>query len=340
MTRRPSPPRGKKHSTVEGMRAIVIEQTGGPDVLTLSKAPIPQPTDDQVLIKVDVAGINYIDTYYRSGIYHAGLPFIPGQEGTGKVVQDPRGEIAEGTVVAWFTALGSYAEYVCVPRNRIVAVPDNIDPTVAASMLLQGVTAHYLTDGVYHLDENSTCLITAGAGGVGLLATQFAVSMGATVYSVVSSDEKEALAHEAGATEVFRYSEQLAEKVRRYNGGVGVDVVYDGVGKDTFHESLEVVRPRGTVALFGAASGPVEPIDPQLLNTHGSIYLTRPSVSAYIATDDEFAMRCQAVTKAVAAGTLNIRVGGVYPLEEAARAHTDLQSRKTTGSIVLQVSDQ
>ena len=321
------------------MRAILIDHTGGPEVLTPAEVPIPQPTDDQVLVKVDAAGINYIDTYYRSGIYHTALPFIPGQEGTGRIVTDPRGEIAEGTVVAWFTAPGSYAEYVCVPRNRIVAVPDTIPAPVAASMLLQGVTAHYLTDGVYHLDENSSCLITAGAGGVGLLATQLAVSVGATVYSVVSSEEKEALAREAGATEVFRYSDQLAEKVRRFNGGRGVDVVYDGVGKDTFHESLEVVRPRGTVALFGAASGPVAPIDPQILNTHGSIFLTRPSISAYVATDDEFAMRCQAVTKAVAAGTLQIRVGGEYPLDRAEQAHRDLQSRKTTGSIVLRVEE-
>lgn len=241
--------------------------------------------------------------------------------------------------MAWDSAPGSYAEYVCVDRGRLVAVPDTIDPHVAATMLLQGITAHYLLYGVRDTQQGDSLLITAGAGGVGLLLTQLAAAQGATVYSVVSTDEKEQLAFDAGATEVFRYSDDLAEMVRRRNGGRGVDVVYDGVGKDTFTESLEAVRPRGLVCLFGAASGPVDPIDPQVLNTHGSIFLTRPSIGAYTATDDEFRMRAQAVVRAVDDGALTLRVQEPYALADAAQAHKDLQGRRTTGSIVLKVAD-
>ncbi|WIM68886.1 quinone oxidoreductase [Corynebacterium breve] len=321
------------------MKAIQITKTGGPEVLTYTDVPEPVPNADQVLVEVTVAGINYIDTYYREGIYHYELPFIPGQEGCGRVIEDPKGEIAEGTVVAWTGTAGSYAEIAAVPRNRLVAVPEGISHDVAASMLLQGMTAHYLIHGVRDTQEGDSILLTAGAGGVGLLATQMARTAGATVYSVVSSDEKEKLAYEAGATEVFRYSDNLAEIVRRRNGGRGVDVVYDGVGKETFGESLEAVRPRGLVCLFGAASGPVDPIDPQILNTHGSIFLTRPSLGAYTATDDEFRMRAQAVTRAIEEGSLNFRVGAHYALADARKAHEDLQSRKTTGSIVLRIQD-
>ncbi|WKD61242.1 Quinone oxidoreductase 1 [Corynebacterium ciconiae DSM 44920] len=319
------------------MRAICVEEHGGPDVLHLSEVSVPQPSDSEVLVSVDYAGVNYIDTYYREGIYHSSLPMTIGFEGTGRVAYDPQGEIAAGTLVAWCDGFGSYAEYATVPRDRLVAVPQGIEPEVAASMLLQGITAHYLTDGVYPLKQGDSCLITAGAGGVGLMATQFARLRGATVYTVTSSDEKAELSYEAGATEVFRYSENLAEQVRRFNGGAGVDVVYDGVGQATFHESLEVVKPRGVVCLFGAASGPVEPIDPQLLNTHGSIYLTRPSIGAWTSLEGEFTRRAQAVTQEIIDGNLSVRVGGVYDLADAAQAHRDLQSRSTTGSIVLKI---
>lgn len=273
------------------MHAIQVTETGGPEVLRYTEVPAPTPNDDEVLVDVIMAGVNYIDTYYREGIYNAATPFIPGFEGTGRVVHDPKGEVAEGTMVAWNQAFGSYAEQVCVPREGLVAVPDDFQPEVAASMLLQGITAHYLAHGVYQLGEGASCLITAGAGGVGQILTQMASSLGATVYTVVSTDEKEELSYAAGADKVFRYGDGLAEQVRRYNGDRGVDVVYDGVGKATFQESLEVVRPRGTVALFGAASGPVEPIDPQLLNRHGSIFLTRPSIGAWTAQEGEFQMR-------------------------------------------------
>lgn len=271
-------------------------------------------------------------------MYHSRLPFIPGNEGAGEVLHDPQGLIAPGTKVAWYDGLGSYAEQVCVSRERLVAIPEGVAPEVAASMLLQGMTAHYLTHGVSQLGPGDSCLITAGAGGVGLMLTQMAVAAGARVYSVVSTDEKAELSLDAGATEVFRYSDNLAEQVRRHNGGIGVDVVYDGVGKATFSESLEAVRPRGMVCLFGAASGAVEPFDPQLLNTHGSIFLTRPTLGAWIAEEGEFAMRAQAVTQAIVDGTLRVRVTGIYELADAATAHSDLQNRATTGSIVLRVA--
>lgn len=321
------------------MYAIQVNQTGGPEVLKYVEIPAPTPTEDQVLVDVIVAGVNYIDTYYREGIYNAATPFVLGLEGTGRVVHDPKGEIAEGTMVAWDHAFGSYAEQVCVSRDRIVAVPDDFPPEVAGSMLLQGMTAHYLANGVYQLGEGASCLITAGAGGVGLILTQMAKALGATVYTVVSTDEKEQLSYEAGADQVFRYGEGLAEQVRRFNGGRGVDVVYDGVGKDTFNESLEVVRPRGTVALFGVASGPVPPMDPQLLNKHGSIFLTRPSLGAWTAQEGEFQMRAQAVVQAVTDGAVTFNVTASYPLKDAALAHRDLHARKTTGSIVLRVRE-
>ena len=320
------------------MKAIQVTRHGGPEVMEYTDVPDPVPEPGQVLVGVDVAGINYIDTYYREGLYHSAPPFVPGSEGTGRVIEDPAGQIAPGTVVAWCSAPGSYAEKVVVDADRLVAVPQDIPQRVAATMLLQGMTAHYLVNGVYPLAAGDSCLITAGAGGVGLLATQLAAHRGVRVFSVVSTKEKEELAYEAGATEVFTYSENLAETVRRRNGGRGVDVVYDGVGRDTFGESLEAVRPRGTVCLFGAASGPVEPFDPQLLNTHGSIFLTRPSLGAYTADADEFRMRAQAITQAIVDGTLNVRVGGVHPLSDAAQAHRDLQERRTTGSLALDVT--
>ncbi|MBD8030376.1 quinone oxidoreductase family protein [Corynebacterium gallinarum] len=320
------------------MKAIQVSRTGGPEVLEYTDVDAPVPTDDQILVKVTMAGVNYIDTYYREGMYHSRLPFIPGNEGAGEVLHDPQGLIAPGTKVAWYDGLGSYAEQVCVSRERLVAIPEGVAPEVAASMLLQGMTAHYLTHGVSQLGPGDSCLITAGAGGVGLMLTQMAVAAGARVYSVVSTDEKAELSLDAGATEVFRYSDNLAEQVRRHNGGIGVDVVYDGVGKATFSESLEAVRPRGMVCLFGAASGAVEPFDPQLLNTHGSIFLTRPTLGAWIAEEGEFAMRAQAVTQAIVDGTLRVRVTGIYELDDAATAHSDLQNRATTGSIVLRVA--
>ncbi|MDK8844931.1 quinone oxidoreductase [Corynebacterium sp. MSK297] len=321
------------------MKAIQIEQTGGPEVLQLAEVAAPEPSDGQILVDVLVAGVNYIDTYYREGIYDAEPPFTPGFEGVGRVRHDPQGEIAPGTMVAWNTAFGSYAEQVCVDRDKVVAVPNDFDLPTAASMLLQGITAHYLTHGVYELGEGDSCVITAGAGGVGLVATQLAAAAGATVYTVVSSAEKEQLSYDAGATRVLRYGPDLVEQVRELTDGHGVDVVYDGVGKDTFAQSLDMVRGRGVVCLFGAASGPVDPIDPQVLNQKGSIFLTRPSVAGWTSREGEFQMRAQAVVQAVVDGDLRFRVSNSYALKDAAQAHRDLQDRKTTGSIVLRVQE-
>ena len=319
------------------MKAIYVTEHGGPEVLTCTDRPDPVPEDSQVLVEVVYAGVNYIDTYYRSGLYTQKLPYIPGAEGCGRVIEDPRGEIAPGTLVAWHDAPGSYAEKVCVERNRLVAVPESIDPAVAATMLLQGMTAHYLLHGTRETSAGDTMVITAGSGGVGLLLTQMAAAAGAVVYSVTSSAEKEKLAYDAGATQVFRY-DNFATEVREANGGRGVDVVYDGVGKSTFNQALEVCRPRGLVCSFGSASGDVEPFAIQQLNKHGSLFVTRPSLGAYVATDDEYRMRAQAVVRAVEDNTLSIHLHPPFALADARLAHEQLQQRKTAGSVVLNVA--
>lgn len=319
------------------MKAIYVTEHGGPEVLTYTDQPDPVPDDTQVLVAVEFAGVNYIDTYFRSGSYAQDLPYIPGTEGCGRVIEDPRGEIAPGTLVAWHDAPGSYAQQVCVPRGRLVAVPESIDPAVAASMLLQGMTAHYLLHGTRRTSAGDTMVVTAGSGGVGLLLTQMAAATGAVVYSVTSTDEKEELAYDAGATQVFRY-ENFAAQVREANGGEGVDVVFDGVGKDTFLQALEVCRPRGLVCSFGSASGDVEPFQIQELNKRGSLFLTRPSLGAYVATDDEYRMRAQAVVRAVEEGSLALRVHPPFSLADAHLAHRELQARRTSGSVVLDVA--
>lgn len=319
------------------MKAILVSEHGGPEVLKYTDVEAPRLSQEQLLIDVSFAGVNFIDTYFRSGTYAQEVPYIPGKEGAGRVAHDPKGEIAPGTVVAWHDAPGSYAEQVVVGRNRVVAVPEGVDESVAASMLLQGMTSHYLLHGVRVTRPGDTMVVTAGAGGVGLILTQMAAALEATVYSVVSTDEKERLAYEAGAAKVFRYGPDLAEQIREANGGKGVDVVYDGVGNDTFEMCLEVTRPRGLVCSFGSASGDVEPFKIQKLNAHGALFLTRPSLQHYVATDDEFTMRAQAVARAVEDGTVKIRVHPPYALEDARTCHEDLQARMTTGSVVLRV---
>lgn len=321
------------------MKAIYVTEHGGPEVLTYTDRPDPVPGEDEVLVEVAYAGVNYIDTYYRSGAYQQDLPYIPGAEGCGRVLADPAGEIAEGSLVAWHDAPGSYAEKVCVPRNRLVAVPEGVDAPVAASMLLQGMTAHYLLNGTRQTQPGDTMVVTAGAGGVGLLLTQMAVQAGAVVYSVTSTEEKEKLAYDAGATAVFRY-EDFEQRVREANGGRGVDVVYDGVGQSTFAQALRVCRPRGLVCSFGSASGDVSPVSIQELNRHGSLFLTRPSLAAYVSSDDEYRLRAQAVARGVEDGTLNVRVHEPFALADAQRAHEELQARRTSGSVVLRVAPQ
>ncbi|MBY6675518.1 quinone oxidoreductase [Rhodococcus sp. BP-332] len=320
------------------MRAVLVTRTGGPDVLDVTEVPDPVAGPADLLVRVQASGINYIDTYFRSGSYPRELPYVPGDEGTG-VVEQVGSEVSEFSVgdrVAWAAAPGSYAELVRVPAASAIAVPAGVDPPQAASVLLQGMTAHYLIESTYPVQSGDVVLVHAGAGGVGLILTQLVTAKGASVITTVSTDEKEALSREAGAAHVLRYDDDIPARVRDITDGVGVAAVYDGVGASTFDASLESVRIRGTVALFGAASGPVPPVDPQRLNKAGSVFLTRPTLAHHIRDRAELEWRGGDVVRALADGTLTVRVEHRYPLEQARQAHTDLESRKTAGSIVLE----
>ncbi|MGV9743367.1 quinone oxidoreductase family protein [Rhodococcus zopfii] len=319
------------------MRAIEVTRFGGPEVLVPAELPAPTPGAGELLVRTDAIGVNYIDTYFRTGLYATELPYVPGSEGTGRVEAVGSGttEFAVGDRVCWAAAPGSYAELVVVPEAVAVPVPDEVPAEQAASALLQGMTAHYLLESTYPAQPGETVLVHAGAGGVGLVLTQLATAKGVRVITTVSSDGKEALSREAGAAEVLRYGDDLAERVRKLTGGEGVAAVYDGVGADTFEASLASLRIRGTLALFGAASGPVPPFDPQRLNAAGSLFLTRPTLAHHTRDRQELLWRSGDVFAAVAAGDLTIRVGARYPLTDAAQAHRDLESRRTTGSIVL-----
>ncbi|MCX2952538.1 quinone oxidoreductase family protein [Lentzea sp. NEAU-D7] len=309
-------------------KAVVVRSAGGPEVLEHTDVPPPVPGDGELLVKVSCAGVNYIDTYQRSGQYPLPLPTTLGLEGAGEVVTSNSPDFAVGDKVAWMGVLGSYASEVVVPAASAVRVPDGLDVELAAASLLQGITAHYLVHSTYVVEEGDRVLVHAAAGGVGLLLTQWAKSKGATVVATVSTDEKEALARGAGADQVLRYGD-FASQIEK------VDVVYDGVGADTFDQSLASLKPRGMLALFGASSGPVPPVDPQRLNAAGSVYLTRPSTGAYLLDRAELDWRAGDLFSAITSGELNIRIGGRYKLEEAAQAHTDLQSRRTTGKLLL-----
>ncbi|NKE63954.1 quinone oxidoreductase [Lentzea sp. PSKA42] len=309
-------------------KAVVVRSTGGPEVLEHSDVPSPVPGDGELLVRVGAAGVNYIDTYQRSGQYSVPLPTALGLEGAGEVVVSNSPDFAVGDRVAWMSVLGSYASEVVVPATSAVRVPDGLDVELAAAALLQGITAHYLTHSTHVVKEGDRVLVHAAAGGVGLLLTQWSKSKGAFVVATVSTDEKEALAREAGADQVLRYGD-FASQIDK------VDVVYDGVGRDTFDQSLASLKPRGLLALFGASSGAVPPVDPQRLNAAGSVFLTRPSTGAYLLDRAEFEWRAADLFGAILDGTLNIRIGGRYKLEEAAQAHTDLQSRRTTGKLLL-----
>ncbi|MFZ3392609.1 quinone oxidoreductase [Rhodococcus sp. 7Tela_A2] len=319
------------------MRAIEVAQFGGPDVLVPVERPDPQPGPGDLLVRTDAIGVNYIDTYFRTGMYPTDLPYVPGSEGTGTVVAVGEGveDGRIGTRVSWCAAPGSYAELVCVPEAVAVPVPDGVPTEQAASALLQGMTAHYLIESVYPARAGDTVLVHAGAGGVGLLLTQLAAKKGVRVITTVSSDAKEALSRDAGAAEVLRYDDDIAARVRELTGGEGVAAAYDGVGAATFEASLASVRIRGMVALFGAASGPVPPFDLQRLNPAGSLFVTRPTLAHYTRTREELLWRAGDVFAAIADGSLHVRVGATYPLADAARAHTDLAARRTTGSVVL-----
>ncbi|CAM3230611.1 quinone oxidoreductase family protein [Tsukamurella hominis] len=319
------------------MRAITVSEHGGPEVLTYGEVPDPVPGPGQVLVRTSAIGVNFIDTYFREGMYPTALPYVPGSEGSGTVVALGEGVTnrAVGDVVAWCDGPGSYAELVTVPAERTVAVPDGVAPEVAASVLLQGMTAHYLTHDSHPVQAGDTVLVHAGAGGTGLLVTQMATALGARVITTVSTDEKERLSREAGAWQVLRYDEDVAARVRELTDGVGVAAVYDGVGKDTFEASLLATRHKGIVVLFGAASGPVPPFDLQRLNPLGSLFVQRPTLAHHVATAEDFARRSGAVLDGLRDGSLRFTVGATYPLAEAGRAHTDLQARRTTGSVAL-----
>ncbi|GGM63361.1 quinone oxidoreductase [Longimycelium tulufanense] len=321
------------------MRVIEVRSYGGPEVLEPAEREERAPGPGELLVEVAAAGVNFIDTYQRTGVYPLPLPFVPGLEGAGRVVTVGEGvtEFAVDDRVAWGQALGSYASRAVVPASSAVAVPTGVDDETAAGALLQGMTAHYLTRSTFAVQPGDTVLVHAAAGGMGLLLTQSVKRLGGRVIGTVSTAEKEALARAAGADEVIRYTEveDLAGEVRRLTGGRGVDVVYDGVGRSTFDASLASVRPRGTLALFGAASGPVPPLDPQRLNDAGSVFLARPSLAHHVATREELVWRAGEVFDDIVSGALNIRVGGRYPLVDARRAHEDLEARRTTGKLLL-----
>lgn len=319
------------------MRAIQVSEHGGPDVLVPAELDDPVIGPDQLLVATDAAGVNYIDTYIRTGTYPQAVPYIPGSEGSGVVVEIGAHvrDFTVGDRVAWAAAPGSYAERVAVNAAAAIAVPDAVSAPVAASALLQGMTAHYLIESVYKPEPGETVLIHAGAGGVGLLLTQLAAARGVRVITTVSTDAKEELSREAGADQVLRYGDDLALRVRDLTDGIGVAAVYDGVGAATFEASLFSLRVRGMLALFGAASGQVPPFDLQRLNPAGSLFVTRPTLAHYTRDRAELTWRAGDVMNAIADGSLRLRVGGEYALAEAAQAHRDLQARKTTGSIVL-----
>lgn len=320
------------------MRAIQILSTGGPEVLTSRDIPVPTPAPDEALIRIEACGVNFIDTYLREGRYPAPLPYTLGQEAAG-VIESVGFNVATvkvGDRVAWCGVPGTYAEFAVAPADRLVRIPEGMTSQQAAAALLQGMTAHYLADSAYPIQRGDEVLIHAGAGGTGLLLTQIAKSLGARVFTTVSTEEKAALSHAAGADKVILYSQtDFAAEVKRLIGGRGLAVVYDSVGKSTFDQSLTCLRPRGTLVLFGGSSGPVPPFDLIRLSTLGSLYITRPTLKDYIATRADLLSRANDILRSVAAGGLRLRIEPAYPLAEAAQAHRDLESRGTTGKLLL-----
>ena len=320
------------------MKAIQVQKTGGPEVLTLVDLPVPKPKANEAVVKIAASGVNFIDVYFREGRYPAALPFTDGQEAAGTVTE-VGGEVKSvkvGDRVAYSNVMGTYAEYATVPADRLVRVPDKITDEQAAAAMLQGMTAHYLINTTYPLKKGETTLIHAAAGGVGLLLVQMAKNSGAHVIGTAGTEEKAKLAREAGADEVIVYATQDFEaETKRLTGGRGVHVVYDGVGKSTFEKGLNVLRPRGYMVLFGGASGPVPPFDPIVLSQKGSLFVTRPSLIHYVAQREELEQRSGDVFAMIAAGKLKLRISQTYKLEDVQQAHRDLEGRKTTGKILL-----
>jgi NADPH2:quinone reductase len=320
------------------VKTVRIHQTGGPEVLRLEETPTPSPGLGQVLIRVEAAGINFIDVYERTGLYKATPPFTPGKEAAGTVERVGSGVtgVRQGDRVVSQNVIGGYAEYALAPAEKVIPLPGGVTARLGAAVLLQGLTAHYLALTTYPLHQGDTCLVHAAAGGVGLLLCQIARMRGARVIGTVSTEEKAALAREAGAHEVILYTrDDFMEAARRLTGGAGVQVVYDSVGKTTFLKGFDCLAPRGMMVLYGQSSGPVEPFNPQLLNQKGSLCRTRPSGSHYTATPAELQQRAGELLAWVVDGSLRVRIGRELPLAQAAEAHRELEARRTTGKVLL-----
>jgi NADPH:quinone reductase len=320
------------------VKAIAVPALGGPENLVLDDLPDPEVGPGQLLVDVEAAGVNYVDIYHRRGLYDATLPFIPGQEGAGTVSQVGEGVegFRIGDRVGWTDVRGSYAERHVIPADRAVPIPDDLDLKIVAAVLLQGLTAHYLTTDTFPLGPGQRCLIHAGAGGVGLLLTQMAKMRGAEVFTTVGSADKAELSRLAGSDHVIVYEEaDFGEAVEGVAGPKALDVVYDGVGADTFMKGLDLLRPRGMMVTFGNASGPVPEIAPLLLSQKGSLFLTRPTMAHYLQTRDELLSRCDDLFSWIRSGELVVRIGHEYPLAEAADAHRALEGRQTTGKVLL-----
>jgi NADPH2:quinone reductase len=320
------------------MKIIHVNEPGGPEKMVLVEVAKPQPGPGQALVRLGAIGVNFIDVYFRMGRYKADLPMVLGNEGAGTVESTGAGvtEVVPGDRVAWSMQRGSYAEYAVVPGSMLVKLPPHVSFETGAAAMLQGMTAHYLTHSTFALKPGDTCLVHAAAGGAGALVVQMAKMLGARVFGTVSTPEKARIAREAGADETILYTEQDFEaEVKRLTGGRGVDVVYDSVGQTTFAKSLDSLRPRGMLALFGQSSGPVPPFDPNILNGKGSLFLTRPSLAHYLLSREELLWRAGDVLQWIEAGKLRLRIERTYPLADAAAAHRDLESRRTAGKLLL-----
>ena len=320
------------------MKAIQISQAGGAEVLKISDVERPSLNNDQALIDVTISGVNFIDIYHRTGKYPVVLPFIPGVEGVGTIAElgsDSPTDLKVGMRVGWVMASGGYAESAAVPAKTLIPIPEDINDEDAAALLLQGMTAHYLTRNTYEIKPGDTAVVHSGAGGVGLLLTRYIKSLGGKVIATASTDAKRAIAIAAGADLAIEYKD-FAKSVKDFTNGIGANVIYDGVGKDTFDEGLLALRRRGTLAVFGAASGQVAPIEIMKISS-GSIFLTRPTLADYVAERSELLWRANEVFEAFRRGHMQVAIGGRYPLSDAASAHRDLETRQSTGKLILQV---
>jgi NADPH:quinone reductase len=320
------------------VKAIRVHATGGPEVLRYEEVPKPSPGPGQALVRIETVGVNFMEVYQRTGLYKVPLPFIPGSEASGTVVEiGPKvTAVTGGQRVATTNFAGAYAEYALVPAERLVVLPDGVSNRMGAAVMLQGMTAHYLVHSTFPLSRQHTCLVHAAAGGVGLLLCQMARRLGARIIGTVSTEEKAVLAREAGAHEVILYTQQDFEaETKRLTSGAGVHVVYDSVGQTTFAKGLNCLVPRGMMVLYGQSSGPVDPLDPQVLNHKGSLFLTRPTVVHYVASRPELVQRASEVLGWVTDESLKVRIGREFPLAAAAEAHRELEGRRTTGKVLL-----